>query len=83
MGAYILDFYSPTHFLSIELDGSQHLEKQNYDAQRTVYLRSKGIHELRFWDNEVLNNLAVVMEVICNQLANPSQPPLILRGGAR
>src|SRR5437867_2133213 len=58
VGRYILDFYSPTLKLAIELDGSQHSEENNIekDNTRTQFLESNGIKVIRFWDNEVFNN---------------------------
>ena len=58
IGYYILDFYCPTLKLSIELDGGQHAEKQKeYDEARTAYIKEQGIKELRFWNNEILENI--------------------------
>ena len=48
IGPYIVDFCSPKHKLIIELDGSQHLEQQEYDNERTAYLEEKGYRVLRF-----------------------------------
>lgn len=42
VGVYIPDFCSPKAKLIIELDGSQHLEQQEYDSERTKYLESQG-----------------------------------------
>lgn len=53
---YILDFYCPAIRLAIEVDGGQHAESK-YDDIRTNYLKSKNIFVIRFWNNEVLNNL--------------------------
>jgi very-short-patch-repair endonuclease len=56
IGDYILDFYCPAIRLAIEVDGSQHIDNK-YDDRRTKYLQSKNIFVLRFWNNDVLNNL--------------------------
>jgi very-short-patch-repair endonuclease len=64
VGNYILDFYSPQLRLSIELDGGQHLGHKEYDQIRTEYLLAKDIKELRFWNNEVIENLEGVYERI-------------------
>ena len=65
IGPYIADFCSPSHKLIIELDGSQHMEQEEYDAVRTKFLVSKGYRVLRFWNNEVMNDLeGVVMRII-------------------
>ena len=44
---------APRRKLIIELDGSQHLEQEEYDLERTAFLESKGCRVLRFWNNEV------------------------------
>jgi very-short-patch-repair endonuclease len=68
IGPYILDFYCPKIKLSIELDGSQHAENKEYDQIRTTYLENYSIRELRFWNNEVLENLEGVYEKILKHL---------------
>jgi len=42
LGNYIVDFVSVKKKLAIELDGSQHLEQEEYDVERTKYLESQG-----------------------------------------
>jgi very-short-patch-repair endonuclease len=64
IGNYIVDFCAPRKRLIIELDGSQHLEQEAYDAERTSFLESKGYRVLRFWNNDVLNNIDLVLRVI-------------------
>jgi very-short-patch-repair endonuclease len=65
-GAYVLDFYCPQLRLSIELDGSQHGEpdQQVHDERRSAWLRDRGVTELRFWNNDVTQNLPGVLEAI-------------------
>jgi very-short-patch-repair endonuclease len=64
IGPYIVDFSAPRHKLVIELDGGQHLDQQEYDLERTVFLESKGYRVLRFWNDEVLKNRDGVLRVI-------------------
>ncbi len=64
IGNYIVDFCAPRRKLIIELDGSQHLEQEEYDTERTAFLKSKGYKVLRFWNNEVINDTEKVMHVI-------------------
>jgi very-short-patch-repair endonuclease len=64
IGQYIPDFCSPKAKLIIELDGSQHLEQEEYDKERTEYLESQGCKVIRFWNNEVLNNIEDVILAI-------------------
>ena len=68
IGHYIVDFCAPRRKLIIELDGSQHLEQEDYDKERTVFLESKGYRVLRFWNNEVMNNIEAVLGVIWDVL---------------
>jgi very-short-patch-repair endonuclease len=65
-GAYVLDFYCSQLRLSIELDGSQHGEAQHqvHDERRSAWLRSRGVTELRFWNNDVTQNLPGVLDAI-------------------
>jgi very-short-patch-repair endonuclease len=63
---YILDFYSSEINLAIEVDGGQHSDDkhQRMDDARTDYLETRGIRVIRFWNDEVLNNLDdVLMEI--------------------
>lgn len=73
IGNYIVDFCAPSQKLVIELDGSQHLEQEEYDKERTAFLNSKGYKVLRFWNNEVMNNIERVLTVIWDAL-KPADP---------
>lgn len=64
VGRYILDFYCDEKRLGIELDGGQHSEAVEYDKQRDSWLRVQGIQVLRFWNNQMLTETEVVLEVI-------------------
>jgi len=68
IGNYIVDFCSPRRKLVIELDGSQHLDQAEYDSERTKYLEAKGYRVLRFWNNEVINEIDAVLNVIWTEL---------------
>ena len=70
IGKYIVDFCCPSKKLIIEVDGGQHDEvnQRRYDANRTKYFESLGFKVLRFWDNDVNNNLSSVVERIINNL---------------
>src|SRR5690242_19449893 len=59
---------SPKAKLIIELDGSQYLEREEYDDERTKYLESKDYKVIRFWNNDVMNNIEGVVLVIMNML---------------
>ena len=68
IGNYIVDFCAPRRKLIIEVDGSQHLDQGEYDLERTTYLDSLGYRVLRFWNNEVMNEIDTVMGVIWNEV---------------
>ncbi len=61
---YILDFYCRERKLAIELDGSQHIEDVDYDNKRTLFLNSLNITVLRFWNNDVMRDLNLILEAI-------------------
>ncbi len=67
-GNFVMDFYCATKRLAIELDGSHHLDNVEHDQERTNYLESVGIKVIRFWNGEIKNNLAGVMEKIKEEL---------------
>ena len=66
IGPYIVDFVSFERRLIIELDGGQHNEPEigERDIVRTDYLTKQGYRVLRFWNNDVLSNIAGVAERI-------------------
>lgn len=68
LGNYIVDFCAPRQKLVIELDGSQHLEQAEYDADRSAFLESKTYQVLRFWNNDVMNDIDSVLNVIWDTL---------------
>ena len=68
IGNYVVDFSAPRKKLIIELDESQHLEQEEYDTERTTVLESKGYRILRFWNNDVMNDLDAVLKVIWSAL---------------
>ncbi|MGX2972778.1 DUF559 domain-containing protein [Helicobacter sp. T3_23-1059] len=60
---YIADFVCLEKRLIIECDGGQH--NQNFeDIERDFYLESQNFRILRFWNNEILENLEGVLCVI-------------------
>jgi very-short-patch-repair endonuclease len=59
---------APRKRLIIELDGSQHLDQEEYDHERTKDLELRGYQVLRFWNHDVMNNIDGVLSVIWNAL---------------
>ena len=70
VGAYILDFYSPSECLAVELDGDSHFtdEAIEHDRERTAYLNALGIKVLRFLNTDVYDNLNAVCERILEEI---------------
>ena len=77
-GDFILDFACLDRKLVIELDGSQHAERVEADAARTAFLEQAGFRVLRFWNNQVFEEMEGVLEVIWQALrvrgGTPSPP---------
>ena len=67
---YIVDFYIPGYSIVIELDGSQHYEKENKkdDVERDSKLNSKGIKVLRYTNLQVNNDFENVCKDILNHI---------------
>ena len=73
LGKYICDFVSLENKIVIEIDGSQHIES-NSDLQRDEFLKSIGFKVLRFWNNDIDNNIEGVISKIKNVISQC--PPL-------
>ena len=59
--AYILDFVCFERRVVIEIDGSQHLHSRQ-DEERDTLLASEGFQVIRYWNNDVLQRRAAVLE---------------------
>lgn len=67
LGFYIADFVALEERLVIELDGSHHAGSE-YDAVRDAELTARGFRVLRFWNNDVTDNLEGVLTRIAEAL---------------
>ncbi len=66
VGEYIVDFMCAEINLVIEIDGGQHNKPDNieHDNKRTEFLNSKGYKVLRFWNNDIYENIdGVIAEI--------------------
>ena|SRR5437868_3097792 len=65
-GRYIVDFYCPECRLGVELDGAAHFSptREEYEKERTRYLKSLGIELIRFENRAVHKNIEMVIEAI-------------------
>jgi very-short-patch-repair endonuclease len=83
-GPYIADFLCAEAKLIVEADGGQHWGREEADRVRTRYFESKGYRVLRFWNNDVLQNLQGVLEAIAAKVGTESPLTPAPRGeGAR
>jgi very-short-patch-repair endonuclease len=74
-GPYILDIYCADAGLAIEVDGMQHLvDRAQHDGERAACLKREGVRVLRFWNSEVSENLAGVLEPIYLALGQQQAP---------
>jgi len=73
---FIVDFYNKKLRLVIEIDGSSHDEKQQYDQNRQNRLESLGCTVIRFYDHDVMKHLDGVLfkiEEKIRELENSNQ----------
>jgi very-short-patch-repair endonuclease len=61
---YIVDFYCHELRLAIEVDGSSHDNKQDYDQRRQRRLESMGVRFVRFENSDVNKGLSEVIRVL-------------------
>ncbi|MCL5436166.1 MAG: endonuclease domain-containing protein [Patescibacteria group bacterium] len=79
---YILDFYSPSCKLAVEIDGDSHYrdsKSQNRDTDRDMRLAGRGIKVLRFTNYEIMTSLEGVYSKIIEEIegTTPSSSPPI------
>lgn len=68
IGHYFADFACVEVGLVIELDGGQHAEEaaERKDASRAAAMAAAGFTTKRFWNHEVLQQTAAVLDAIAN-----------------
>lgn len=66
IGRYVADFCCPAAKLIVEIDGGQHTPER--DAERSRALEAEGYAVVRFWNNEVRENLEGVLAVLKQHL---------------
>ena len=75
IGNYVVDFVCFAKRLIIELDGGQHANRRNLDEARTLWLESQGFRVLRFWNNDIFDNVDGVLSRIEQALIRENPPP--------
>jgi very-short-patch-repair endonuclease len=66
IGNYIVDFYVKKLRLIIEIDGSSHIGKEAYDAERERFLVSLGLRMYRVSVYDIMRNMHLVIEDLEN-----------------
>ncbi len=66
VGPFVADFAARSLGLIIELDGGQHSESR--DAARSELIEAHGYRVIRFWNNDVMDNLEGVLETIVREI---------------
>lgn len=63
---YIVDFICREKKIIIEIDGGQHNQPDDieYDLERTNFLNSRGYKVIRFWNNDIDNNIDGVYKIL-------------------
>lgn len=74
---YIVDFYCAALKLVIEIDGGQHCDNRK-DKFRNQEIINRGYKLLRFWNNDILENIEGCLSQITTLI--PSSPPLNIKG---
>lgn len=71
---FVADFASVEATLVIEVDGGQHDRERARDERRERAMSGLGYRTLRFWNNDVLENLDGVVAIIQDAVPSPSHP---------
>jgi len=75
IGRRVADFACPERKLVLEPDGGQHDGRGNADAARSAEIAAYGYRVIRFWNNEVMENLDGVLQRLHEELAFPPPHP--------
>ena len=80
IGKYIVDFVCKEKKLVIEIDGGQHNNPENFikDNTQTEYLTNLEYKIVRFWNNDIDNNIEAVvlkLESLLDEAPSPHPSP--------
>jgi very-short-patch-repair endonuclease len=68
IGNYIVDFYCKSLGIIIEIDGSSHDSKEEYDEERDSYFKSLNLKVIHIQDSDIKNNLDTVIRFLKNKV---------------
>lgn len=74
IGRFVADFLCPEAMLIVEINGSQHADSPG-DIRRTSELNRLGFRVLRFWNDDVLNDMTGVCDTIIAYVRDASLQP--------
>jgi BirA family biotin operon repressor/biotin-[acetyl-CoA-carboxylase] ligase len=78
IGPYVVDFVHFGARLIVEADGGQHNGALR-DERRDAWLQAQGFKVMRFWNNEIMNNLEGVLSRVMAEVTecplSPSPSP--------
>jgi len=77
IGRFVVDFVCAEQRLIIEVDGGQHSRPadQSRDGERTAELEAMGYIVLRYWNNDIIENMEGALTDILAALDRPGQEP--------
>ena len=80
IGGYIVDFICREEKIIVEIDGGQHNQNENikYDKNRNKYLENLGYKVVRFWNNEIDDNIEGVYRKLQEIFMIKTAPTLTL-----
>ena len=72
-----MDFYCPEQSLVIEVDGDSHADSDQIvrDQLRDAYFQSLGLRVIRYFNDDIMKNLAGVLEDVAGKLVSGSTSP--------
>jgi very-short-patch-repair endonuclease len=79
IATFVADFACRSARIAIDLDGGQHSENEG-DAGRARIIEAFGYRVIRFWNNEVFENMDGVLQTVTRELANARNEPFSLEG---
>jgi very-short-patch-repair endonuclease len=68
IGNFIVDFLCQERNTVIEIDGSSHDDKREYDTERDAFLIGLGLQVVRVSAEDVLNNITSVIKTLEEKL---------------
>jgi very-short-patch-repair endonuclease len=82
IGPYVVDFACHSTRLIVEADGGVHVLTAERDAERDVWLASRGYRVLRFTNAAIAENIdAVIQRITANCRADTPTPDPSPQGG--